>query len=267
MLRTLLHRLGLHLPEHRHKLRVLASSASLPMEGNEREASLRYLWDMFGSAGFGGGNTTPGDWSDSVIPGREARSEAEVALPLNAPAVIESVKALADSEGVSDLVPPRERPGPWKTLAAMVHGVGSPIRQSGTVRAVIRSVSDLISAACSNADGKMRATPAGQVADRLFGRVEQAREALQALLRLRAVGDELDSWFPSEEEQNDKLEACSFRIHMFLRALEGLFAAPRALSPQMNETARRRSLFSDMSVERGQRFSRTESGEVGPKGV
>src|SRR5690606_5125113 len=44
LLRVLLDRLGLTAPEHRHKLRVLASSASLPIDGDEREASLQYLY-------------------------------------------------------------------------------------------------------------------------------------------------------------------------------------------------------------------------------
>ena len=49
LLHMLFQRLGLDLPAHRHKLRILASSASLPLDDGERgEASLRYLWDMFG---------------------------------------------------------------------------------------------------------------------------------------------------------------------------------------------------------------------------
>ena len=41
LLRVLLDRLGLTAPEHRHKLRILASSASLPVEGTERDRSLQ----------------------------------------------------------------------------------------------------------------------------------------------------------------------------------------------------------------------------------
>ena len=51
LLRLLLHRLGLSDPKHRHKVRILASSASLPVEGDEGARSRAYLWDMFGSFG------------------------------------------------------------------------------------------------------------------------------------------------------------------------------------------------------------------------
>jgi len=46
LLRLLIERLGLQTPEHRHKLRIMASSASLPTEGPQGEDSLTYLWDM-----------------------------------------------------------------------------------------------------------------------------------------------------------------------------------------------------------------------------
>jgi ATP-dependent helicase YprA (DUF1998 family) len=39
LVRALIHRLGLDQPEHRHKLRILASSASLPLDGQDGERS------------------------------------------------------------------------------------------------------------------------------------------------------------------------------------------------------------------------------------
>lgn len=52
LIRYLIHRLGLDQPEHRHKLRILASSASLPTEGSLAKESLNYLNDFFGSNGL-----------------------------------------------------------------------------------------------------------------------------------------------------------------------------------------------------------------------
>src|SRR5690606_23302390 len=74
LLRLFLDRIGLTDPAHCHKLRILASSASLPMEGPEREASLAYLWDMFGRHGTRSrtswaGASGPDDWADAVITG------------------------------------------------------------------------------------------------------------------------------------------------------------------------------------------------------
>ena len=51
LVRTLFERLGLTEAEHRHKLRILASSASLPVDGVEGQRSRSYLWDMFGDHG------------------------------------------------------------------------------------------------------------------------------------------------------------------------------------------------------------------------
>ncbi len=51
LVRALIHRLSLDRPEHRHKLRILASSASLPLEGQDGERSTRYLYDFFGPFG------------------------------------------------------------------------------------------------------------------------------------------------------------------------------------------------------------------------
>ena len=57
LLRILLNRLGLDQEPLRHKLHIISSSASLPMSGPERDASLQYLWDMFGPFGLADGMT------------------------------------------------------------------------------------------------------------------------------------------------------------------------------------------------------------------
>ena len=48
----LLRRLGLDIPEHRHKLRILATSASLPIQGEAGTKSKVFLQDMFGRNGL-----------------------------------------------------------------------------------------------------------------------------------------------------------------------------------------------------------------------
>ena len=51
LVRMLLDRLGLTEAANRHKLRILASKASLPTAGSEGARSRTYLWDMFGDHG------------------------------------------------------------------------------------------------------------------------------------------------------------------------------------------------------------------------
>ncbi|HIM10935.1 TPA: DEAD/DEAH box helicase, partial [Candidatus Poribacteria bacterium] len=74
LLRLLINRLGLDRPAFRHKLRILASSASLPLEGDMREQSLEYLYDFFGDAGthsgpLESGAESPDDWEEAVVTG------------------------------------------------------------------------------------------------------------------------------------------------------------------------------------------------------
>jgi DEAD/DEAH box helicase domain-containing protein len=77
LLRILLDRLGLSRPEHRHKLRILASSASLPdSPPAEADRSATYLWDMFGPFGIdeGSGATRESGreaWLAAIVSGRQ----------------------------------------------------------------------------------------------------------------------------------------------------------------------------------------------------
>ena len=261
LLRTLIHRLGLHLPEHRHKLRILASSASFPMKGEEREASLRYLWEMFGPSGFGESRARPELWSDSVVTGREVHRTPGTNTPLDATSIVEAVAGLEDSNSAGAFMPPSDNRSAWWHLARLV-GVDPEGRTDGElVRGIIRAVADLVSEACREGNSGVRATPASKATNRLFGTDERGPEALRAVLRLRSITTSLGSWFPEEGTANRAIDASSLRIHLFFRAVEGLFAAPRALSAGMDEPARKQALFSNLSVEPGQRFSETEEGQ------
>ncbi|NGE24330.1 hypothetical protein G5637_37500, partial [Klebsiella pneumoniae] len=51
LIKSLIIRLGLDDPKHRYKLRLLASSASLPMDGADGEQSRKYLRDLFAPFG------------------------------------------------------------------------------------------------------------------------------------------------------------------------------------------------------------------------
>jgi hypothetical protein len=88
LIRALIHRVGLDQPELRHKLRVLASSTSLPLEDDEGRRSLRYLHDFFGPFGTyekpgARGAGGPEDWAASIVPGTPALAPFETPLPLD----------------------------------------------------------------------------------------------------------------------------------------------------------------------------------------
>src|SRR5690606_5797030 len=72
LIRYLIHRLGLDQPEHRYKLRILASSASLPTEGLLAIESLKYLTDFFGCNGLYKTSSDLPDvkqWLDAIVKG------------------------------------------------------------------------------------------------------------------------------------------------------------------------------------------------------
>lgn len=68
LLKHLINRLGLDQEQHRHKLRILASSASLPVDGPEGKKSVEYLWGMFGQRGLPV-SAAAKDWADCVVNG------------------------------------------------------------------------------------------------------------------------------------------------------------------------------------------------------
>ena len=70
----MIQRLGLDDPDHRYKLRILASSASLPMEGERGVQSTRYLRDLFAPIGTSNGPGDPGSensqfWETCIVRG------------------------------------------------------------------------------------------------------------------------------------------------------------------------------------------------------
>src|SRR5207245_187517 len=122
LLRLLTHRLGLQSPAHRHKLRVLSSSASLPMDGvspttgkANRDESVEYLWDMFG---LGGVHRAPSvavavpeakrEWQESVIGGKPEITFAPLGERLQAApfvAFLESSASACSAQRRADRVP------------------------------------------------------------------------------------------------------------------------------------------------------------------
>ncbi|WP_148283788.1 DEAD/DEAH box helicase, partial [Pseudomonas avellanae] len=74
LVKTLIQRLGLDQPAHRYKLRILASSASMPIEGSLGAQSLAYLHDLFAPYGTSQNASDPGAidpefWRDCIVVG------------------------------------------------------------------------------------------------------------------------------------------------------------------------------------------------------
>lgn len=88
LIRALIQRLGLDQPATRHKLRILASSASLPQEGETGARSLKYLYDFFGPLGTfrskgDKGFAKAADWDSCIVSGEVVLATIDTPLPLS----------------------------------------------------------------------------------------------------------------------------------------------------------------------------------------
>lgn len=242
LLRFLCARLGLDRPELRHKLRILASSASLPMEGDDGERSLDYLWAFFGSQGLGDPPSRE-HWRSAIIQGHTASLGTGMTRCPPAATLCKTFDRLAMDD--HELIP--NSPGcaeAWLDLAGLL-GADVAVEPDSLPRAVVERTCALLESACES-DGKVRATSVEVMAERLFGAAPEAQAALECLFRLRghaeAVGGGLDR------------DLTSFRVHWFLRAVEGLFAAPCPGTDEGSPAERIAAYFGELSVERGLRL-------------
>ena len=263
LLRLLFERLGLADPAHRHKLRILASSASLPVEGQAEESSLAYLWDMFGRHGLHGtqGRLTEAPkerWRDAVVPGVTV-DVAPAARSLDtAPLLAFLQKGGGDIQDELSAPVPTDAEAEWRAVARELTQEDTAGRALESVVAkCIQEAGARISHACWNEDEKRaRAIPMSKLAERLFGRSDtEALCAARGLLLVRGAGDEWRRWWPS-----DAPSAPSFRIHTFFRSIEGLFAPVGDLAGVPVELRSLDRRVGELSVERGQRFARSEDG-------
>lgn len=267
LLRLLFERLGLTDPAHRHKLRILASSASLPIEGQGGESSLAYLWDMFGRHGL---HTVPHTavheprtrWRDAVVPGVTVDVEPASREPLDAEPLLALLGAAGgDVQDEATAPAPSESESKWRAVA---RDLGGERMATGSledvVAACVREAGARVAHACWG-DDEQRARPRrlSHIARRVFGSADvDAVRAVRALLLVRGAGDAWDRWWSTEPPS-----APSFRIHTFFRSIEGLFAPVGdavGVPPEWRSPDR---WVGQLSVERGQRFAWAEGGGQG----
>ena len=262
LLRLLFHRLGLTDPAHQHKLRILASSASLPMQGKTRDDSLEYLWNAFGRHGMW---TVPGivgdpidrsSWQEAVIEGKTRKEEARgthLLQPAPYQALIDSSPTTPHKESaiVHD---PREQEAIWRTIASDLLGCSDHADLAALVRECVEEAGYRLAVACwSEEDGRPRATTLGTLAQRLFSAgTSETTEAVRGLLIVRGVDDQFDAWF-----SDPKPQAPSFRVHTFFRSIEGLFGPADGQAGVATEFRSVSRPVGRLDVERDVRYERS----------
>lgn len=231
LLRALIYRLGLDTPANRHKLRILASSASLPTDAIKRAQSTRYLHDFFGKFGTfssvdDDGFDGPDNWINCIVEGKPAIPAYLSPRKLNTKPFCDLIDKLSPS---NDLIIVNEITKDIQDeLAACYNEMSGSSGSDQTLDELAKNsaekAAEIITNNCRNsADAAIRATSISTISERIFGKNDDiSLKALRGLTIIRGLGDCLgNSTKPS-------IETPSFRLHQFIRSIEGLFASPFA---------------------------------------
>lgn len=241
LVKTLIQRLGLDQPTHRHKLRLLASSASLPIDGEQGAQSLAYLRDLFAPYGTSRhandpGVTDPDFWRECIVVGNPhlPTSSSE---PIEAQPFVDLLEAaLGREDGFVAKIQNAEAMNPVVEKAAYALDVS--VSDAGDrVKALAEAAAAVLTQACRDG-GDVRATSTSGMAAHIFRAGSgDLDKALRGLLLARAL-PESKAWSTSVS-----LTTPAFRVHTFIRNIEGLFASVKldGATP----------VFGDFTVERG----------------
>jgi DEAD/DEAH box helicase domain-containing protein len=255
LLRLLFERLGLAQEAHRHKLRILASSASLPITGDGAERSTRYLVDAFGAHGmWTASEGSPTDlqtaWREAVITGRAQREHAHGRHSLSVPVYLPLVDS--PNTGAPLFASPTNSQELWRSIAQDLRVATDGALLPDLVRASVEEAGRRIADACWSLEHEApRATSLSEVAYRLFARRDgEAVQAARGLSLVRGLGESFRQWFPNAPAP----EATSFRVHTFFRSIEGLFASPIRNAGVPDDFRAEHRPIGGLGVERGVRF-------------
>lgn len=229
LLQVLFEKLGLNHSDRRHKLRIHASSASLPVDDHANaEASVSYLNSMFGNAGINSKDVNKGaseSWRAAIVSGdlAEVSTRREPLDPLLFEQLGISLDQLSvQHEGsVSNFHECLERA--CDTL------VSDPSTNSSDLaNHAISSASSVLLGALEGSSGSFQTVEADKVAMRIFGIGNQT--ALRGLTIIRAMAELPDRLtHPSLIPDKPAARALpSLRVHAFIRNLEGVFASLKA---------------------------------------
>lgn len=251
LVKSLIQRLGLDHPDHRHKLRILASSASLPMDGEPGVQSRRYLRDLFAPFGTSAAAGDPGSteeafWAQCVVKGEPDVPQCTGGGVLN-PAPFVSLLEAAGSNDRGFIAKVARDDALDSAISAVAAALGVGATGDERVAEVAETAAAVLTNACVHGEG-VRATSIEEVGRRLFGGGGAADLAVRGLMLARAL--------PESGKWNARVAqgTPSFRVHAFVRNVEGLFGAPLLKDDRIS--------YVDLSVERGLSHGQPEPGEA-----
>lgn len=264
LLRLFLKRIGLLEPKNRHKLRILSSSASLPVEGEDAQNSANYLWDAFGKYGsYKPGETTESasipqfsestDWIQTIVKGDVEQQTKDTAQW--------AIKPFADFYDFyyntdSKIAMPRkgrtsittDLPDEFSIWQGIAKEISTTLSSwnGAELYATTRKGSERIYSACmsDNPGEAPKAIGLSELGKSIFGEpptmptnannkddsktYNEQRElydkAVQGLLLLHGMSDVIPEDFSAVSADNDYP---SFRIHTFFRSIQGIYCTAK----------------------------------------
>lgn len=233
LLRLLLVKLGLNDEQRHHQLRLLASSASLPNQGEKGAKSLDYLRDAFADFGLVRG-AARNEWLQAIITGSVEEpppNQEAIQLPQDPVKVLSAVKQLirsdwADTASDTDaLLPSRidlEDPHPALLDFLDDLGVDEQLESADRLFALMYAAGVVIDRHCEK-DNRRRATTISHLAASIWPDntwdQDDTEQVLRVLTSLVAAGEQ------SARERG--ITWPRFRVHTFFRNPDGLFVTVR----------------------------------------
>ncbi len=201
------------------------------MSGPERDRSLQYLNHFFGPFGT---YTSPGTssatsaefWKDCIVRGIPELPKVAKVSHLDPAPFEQLLDVLGDDRLITSLtLDPQIETAVRRVHTALAETSPSSSLATIAAEAIAAATARLVTACAEiNNPSSLRPTSLDVLADRLFGSSEPRHQrALRGLLILRGLGDRATALFGSRRQDT----LASFRLHAFLRSLEGLFATPR----------------------------------------
>ncbi|MFV0547628.1 MAG: DEAD/DEAH box helicase [Limnobaculum xujianqingii] len=257
LIKSLIIRLGLDDPKHRYKLRLLASSASLPMDGADGEQSRKYLRDLFAPFGTCRNSLDPGSdkpdfWRNCVIQGKPyvpSKPEGKIAVQ---PFVTLMRVALEEQGNVVRNLNMTDTLNRALLDVFQALGVNEQNVMQGIKQAAENAAARLTNA-CIEKDGELpRAMSPRLIFDKIFlkedmDKLDELELALRGLMLVRVLPESGVEW---EKPANI---TPAFRVHTFVRNIEGFFAS---VLP-----GEQKAKFADFCLERGLSHAPSSPGE------
>ena len=268
LLRLLLVKLGLDEPKSHHQLRLLASSASLPNDGEKGQKSIDYLRDAFADFGVERGSTREG-WFNAIVSGKVEpvpSDHAALHLPTDHVKVLRAVQSLLKSDwAVNDsdaLLPSVDVEQPHSALITFLDALEFKKNAEPSERLIklMHSAGVVIDRHCSQ-EGKQRATTLSHLADGIWAGNRWSQQDTEQVLRvftsLVAAG--------AQSERGRSFSWPRFRIHTFFKNPDGLFVTvlpPSHRDPKYPNRWQGPLMLSNRSLARQQGTDTTQPREI-----